>query len=98
MLRLCSPCVGLGLVATFGSPALALPPPDEVPEEVLRTEVIVEARSPLTGEPMSPADYATLQEQLRDPNTDSTLNADLVNLVRLLQLRRIFKPILPFLE
>lgn len=89
---------GLGMVAILGNGALALPPQDDIPEEILRTEVITEARSPLNGEPMSAADYAALQEQLRDPNTEPVVNPDIAQLIQLLQLRRIVRPILPFLR
>lgn len=85
-------------MAILGDRALALPPPDDIPEEILRTEVITEARSPLDGEPLSAADYAALQEQLRDPNTETVVNPDIAELIKLLQLRRLLKPILPFLR
>lgn len=89
---------GLGMITLLGNGALALPPPSDIPEEILRTEIITEARSPLHGEPLSPADYATLQEHLRDPNTEPVVNPDLAQLIQLLQLRRVVKPILPFLR
>ncbi|MBD1875412.1 hypothetical protein H6F75_18165 [Nodosilinea sp. FACHB-131] len=88
----------LGMMAVLGERALALPPPDDIPEEILRTEVITEARSPLDGEPLSAADYAALQEHLRDPNTETVVNPDIAELIKLLQLRRLLKPILPFLR
>ncbi|MGF1517387.1 MAG: hypothetical protein ACFCVB_06235 [Nodosilinea sp.] len=71
---------------------------DDIPEEVLRTEVIIQARSPLDGEPLSAADYAVLQDRLRDPNVEAVVSSDLAQLVQLLQLRRVFRPILPFLR
>ncbi|MEP0904213.1 hypothetical protein NC969_01770 [Leptolyngbya subtilissima ST-M1] len=86
------------MMAVLGERALALPPPDDIPEEILRTEVITEARSPLDGEPLSAADYAALQEHLRDPNTETVVNPDIAELIKLLQLRRLLKPILPFLR
>ncbi len=98
MSRLHLASTGLGIVAILGSPALALPPPHDIPEEVLRTEIITEARSPLTGESISAADYAALQDQLRDPNTEPVVNPDLAQLIQLLQLRRTLRPILPFLR
>lgn len=89
--------IGSGIIATLGKSALALPPPDEIPEEVLRTEIITEARSPINSEPISAADYAALQERLRDPNTDTIVNPDIAQLIQLLEFRRVLKPILPFL-
>ncbi|MBD2110945.1 MULTISPECIES: hypothetical protein [Cyanophyceae] len=88
----------LGTLAVLSDCALALPPPEEIPEEILRTEVITEARSPLDGEPLSAAEYAALQEQLRDPNTEPVVNPDIADLIQLLQLRRLLKPIVPFLR
>ncbi len=89
---------GLGMVTVLGNNALALPPPNDIPEEILRTEIITEAQSPLNGERLSPADYAALEEELRDPNTEPVVNPDIAQLIQLLQLRRIVKPILPFLR
>ncbi len=43
---------------------MALPLPDDLPEEYLRTQIILEARSPLTGEAMTAADYAELLTSL----------------------------------
>ncbi|QQE64538.1 hypothetical protein GFS31_12190 [Leptolyngbya sp. BL0902] len=83
------------MVAT---PALALPPPEDTPEEILRTEIITEARSPLTGEPLSAAAYAILMEQLQDPNRNAQVNEEVAQLIGLLQFRRVVKPILPFIR
>ncbi|HZG39140.1 MAG TPA: hypothetical protein VEZ50_10720 [Nodosilinea sp.] len=89
--------VSSGMAAALGSPSLALPPPEEIPEEILRTEVITEARSPLNGEPISAADYAVLQERWRDPNVEVVVNPEIADLIQLLRFRRVLKPILPFL-
>ncbi|NJL49046.1 MAG: hypothetical protein HC929_18275 [Leptolyngbyaceae cyanobacterium SM2_5_2] len=97
------PARWLGLLGSGGLvlgawPALALPPPDEVPEEILRTEIITEARSPLNGEPLSAEDYAILQEQLSSLNRDPQVNPELARLIFLLELRRVVRPILPFIR
>lgn len=91
----------LGLLAiaglTFCSPnAAALPPPEETPEEVLRTRIILEARSPLTGEPLTAAEYAQLQAELQQ-NPNPLVSQELRHLIYLLQLRRVLRPIIPFL-
>ena len=82
----------------FAAPALALPPPEDTPEEVLRTEIITEARSPLTGEPLSADEYAVLMEQLQDPNRNPQVSPEVASLIGLLQFRRVFKPLLPFIR
>jgi hypothetical protein len=70
--------------------------PEEIPEEVLRTEVIVEARSPLDGEPLSAAEYAQLMEQLEDGSGPPEVSPQLRETVFLLQLRQLIKTLIPF--
>ncbi|MBM0740564.1 hypothetical protein JOY44_02850 [Phormidium sp. CLA17] len=78
--------------------ALALPPAGDTPEEVLRTEIILDARSPIDGQPMTPAAYAELQNQLNASiEPPAELSDKLVNTVRLLKLRRFIKKYLPFI-
>ncbi|MDA0267117.1 MAG: hypothetical protein O3A14_09165 [Cyanobacteria bacterium] len=78
------------------SSAQALPPPEDIPEEILRTEMITEGRSPLTGEALTAAEYAQLQEQLQ--TTDVQLVPEnLQQLIFLLQIRRLLKPLVPIL-
>lgn len=88
---------GLGRTALPALAEIQLPPAEEIPEEILRTEIITEARSPINGEPMSPAAYAELQAQLEVRQTTPTIRSDLRQLILLLQIRRGLKPILPFL-
>ncbi|MBE9065977.1 hypothetical protein IQ260_04855 [Leptolyngbya cf. ectocarpi LEGE 11479] len=76
---------------------IVLPPVDDVPEEILRTEIIFDARSPLDGAPLSAADYAQLQAELADSQITRTLSFELRFNVFLLQARRSLKPIIPFL-
>ena len=80
-------------------PAWGLPPPEDTPEEVLRTEIITEARSPLDGKPLTAAEYAELKAQLegRQP-PDPQVNPKLRELIFLLQLRHQIRQILPFID
>ncbi|MEO0538248.1 MAG: hypothetical protein AAF215_30855 [Cyanobacteria bacterium P01_A01_bin.123] len=91
------PVLGLSVLL---SPTLAwaLPPENEVPEEVLRTEIITDARSPLDGQPLTAAEYAALQETLQGPS-DSRLavSDDTRQLIFLLQLRRGARTLIPFI-
>ena len=87
-------------IVLMGTPAVAqvqLPPPEDIPEEILRTEIIFEARSPMDGEPLTPAEYATLQAELQAPSETPPISSDIRYLVFLLQARRAVRPILPFL-
>ncbi|NET51390.1 MAG: hypothetical protein F6K09_22505, partial [Merismopedia sp. SIO2A8] len=58
-------------------PALSLPQPEDLPEEVLRTEIITEARSPIDGKPLTAAEYAQLQAQLAQRSTTPDLDPDI---------------------
>lgn len=84
----------IALSALSPLPGFALPPPEDPPEEVLRTEIITDARSPLTGEPLTAAEYAALQEQLQTRD-DHLLPSDLRELIFLLQLRRVLQLVAP---
>lgn len=76
---------------------VALPPPEEVPEELLRTEMILPARSPIDGKPMSPAEYAQLTERLQENTaTRNRVNPDVEHTVFMLRLLRLFRTITPF--
>lgn len=85
-------------VESWAGIALALPPVMDTPEEVLRTEIILDARSPIDGQPMTPADYAELQNQLNTSvEQPIELSDKLVNTVKLLKLRKFVKKFLPFI-
>lgn len=87
------PCLFL----TSGLPVLALPPAGETPEEVLRTEIITEARSPIDGKPLTAAEYAQLQAQLQDRKVTPPLNPKLKQNISLLRLRKVIRTVFPFL-
>ena len=70
---------------------------EEIPEEILRTEIITGARSPLTGEPLSADEYARLQDELKAPAGGNIAGNDIRYLIFLLQVRRAIKPIVPFI-
>ncbi len=69
----------------------------DVPEEILRTEIITGARSPITGEALNAAEYAELQAELEASAGTALVNEDIRYLIFLLQLRRAVRPIIPFL-
>lgn len=82
------------------SPAVSpivLPPPDDLPEEVLRLEIITEVRSPIDGKPMSAADYAEWQaQQQENPHPELSLPTDVRQGILLLQIRRALRSLWPF--
>lgn len=78
-------------------PALALPPASDIPEEVLRTEIILEARSPVDGKPLTAAQYAQLQGFLQTRRTPPQLNTKVRDTIFLLRLRQTLRTFFPFL-
>ncbi len=77
---------------------LALPPPDDLPEEVLRSEIILDARSPIDGKPMTASEYAELQTQLQTPpSTPPELTPRVQKTLNLLRTRKFLKTFFPFL-
>ena len=86
-----------GILLATNKKSLALPPPDDIPEEVLRTEIILEARSPIDGRPLTPSEYAQLQEEKAKSPYSPQLNSKIRTIVFLLEIRRFVKTVLPFL-
>lgn len=86
------------LVLISGTAAWALPPAQDTPEEVLRTEIILDARSPIDGKPMDPAKYAALQAEQQAPyNPPAPLAPKVRSTVTLLKARKFIKTYLPFI-
>jgi hypothetical protein len=80
-------------------PLAALPAPEETPEEILRSEIITEARSPVDGKPLTAAEYAALQAELQvaapsRPEVPRPVERSL-NLLRLRQFIKTFFPFIP---
>ncbi|MBE9209791.1 hypothetical protein IQ244_25520 [Nostoc sp. LEGE 06077] len=85
------------LISHWGAAVMALPPPDDIPEEILRTEIIIDARSPIDGKPISAAEYAELQAQLQKVPPPE-LNTKLRQTVFLLRIRKTLLQLFPFLD
>lgn len=78
-------------------PAQALPPPEDKPEEVQRTEIITDARSPVDGKPLTATEYAQIQAELRaERPTPNRLNPSIRRIITLIRLRQGIRSILPF--
>lgn len=95
--KLLSVLVGISLgMFLFGKSALrALPPPEDVPEEVMRTQIILEARSPIDGQLLNAAEYAELQAQLAQSPYPPPLDSEVKQLIFLLQLLHALRTFTP---
>lgn len=87
----------VGLSGSIGKAVMALPPIDDIPEEILRTEIILEARSPIDGKKLTAAEYAQLQTEMQT-NPPPRLNPKIRDQIFLLQLRKVLLQIFPFLK
>ncbi|MBW4441468.1 MAG: hypothetical protein KME10_09595 [Plectolyngbya sp. WJT66-NPBG17] len=94
-----SPLLAL-LVLASATPAVALPPSEDQPEEVSRTEIITEARSPIDNAPLTAAEYAELQAEIQQGqpvNPRDQVSPELRRKIGLLRLRRFIKRVFPFI-
>jgi hypothetical protein len=57
-------------IASTALPARALPPATDLPEEFLRNQIILEARSPLDGEVITAGEYADYVAKLERETAD----------------------------
>lgn len=76
--------------------AVALPEPEDIPEEVLRAEIITAARSPLDNQPLTPAEYALLEEQLATSIYPPQINPKIRQLIALRRLQKLIQIFIPF--
>lgn len=91
--------IGLSILCglTLGNvqPAFSLPPAEDVPEEILRTEIFTEARSPVDGKPLTAAEYAELKAQL-ETAPRPRLSSEVRHIIFQLRVRRLIRTIIPF--
>ena len=79
------------------NPCLALPPENELSEEILRSEIILEGRSPIDGKALSAAQYEQLQAELAQTPFSPQIDSNIRQLIFLLQIRKLIKTIIPFI-
>lgn len=80
----------------IASPSYTLPPPEDIPEEILRTEIILEGRSPIDGKPLTASEYAELQAQIAESPFPPKLNSQVREIIFLLGIRKFIKSVTPF--
>lgn len=86
----------LGFSFLTGDISRALPPPEDIPEEILRREIITEARSPIDGKPVTAAEYAEIKAELAESRFPPQLDPELRHLIFLLRIRKMLRTITPF--
>ncbi|BAQ62345.1 hypothetical protein GM3708_2751 [Geminocystis sp. NIES-3708] len=73
----------------------ALPPKNDTPEEILATEIIIEARSPIDNKPLTVEEYALLQEKIVTNPFPPNINSELRQKIFLLQILKMIRTISP---
>jgi hypothetical protein len=66
---------GLGFIAFTASPGFSLPPANDLPEEYLRAQIILEARSPQDGDVIAAGAYADLMANIEKEEADRLARA-----------------------
>jgi hypothetical protein len=73
---------------------------EDIPEEVLRSQIYTEARSPLDGKLLSAAEYIELEEQLNETIANIPprllVSEKMQQLIDLLKLRKLIRQVIPF--
>jgi hypothetical protein len=92
ILLILTSCSVLSQIAIAGN----LPPANDIPEEILRAEIIVEARSPVDGKPLSASEFAELivrveQQLARDDGAATIKTSPFKNVLVLLRLRSFLR-------
>ena len=87
----------VGLTGHSGRAAMVLSPQEDIPEEILRTEIILAARSPIDGKLLTPAEYSELQTQMQT-SPPPRLSSSIRDQIFLLQLRKTLLQLFPFLS
>ncbi|MFS8857139.1 hypothetical protein NW851_02635 [Synechococcus sp. H55.7] len=78
-------------------PALALPPAFELPEEVLRAQPDLQARSPVDNQPLTAGEALQLQAALGARPETGSVSPEVERLIFLLRLRKGLRDLFPFL-
>lgn len=73
----------------------ALPPPEDIPEEVLATEIIIEAKSPEDNQPLTPEEYALLKEEMANSRFPPQIDSELRHKIFLLRILKLIRSIVP---
>lgn len=85
------------LSSNWGNLVMAFPPVEDTPEEILRTEIIIDARSPIDGSPLTAAEYAQLQERLQT-SPPRKLDPTIRQNIFLIRIRSVLLQLFPFLN
>lgn len=88
--------LSLGLLVMINNFSVgALPPPEDIPEEVLATEILMEAKSPEDNQPLTPQEYALLKEERGNSRFPAEVDSKLRHNIFLLRILKLMRSIVP---
>jgi hypothetical protein len=87
-------CVSIGNPRVQAAELPAIEP--DLPEEVLRSEILLDGRSPFDGKRLTATEYAELQQEIEQANAvEPQLASQIRRLVGLIKFRKFIKQVLP---
>jgi hypothetical protein len=86
----------INLVLVHLTPSSLSSESEDIPEEILRTEIILEGRSPLDNQPLSAQEYAEMEAKNQQSPYPPTINSDLQQAIFWLQLLKMIRTLKPF--
>ncbi len=87
-------CVSIGNPRVQAAELPAIEP--DLPEEVLRSEILLDGRSPFDGKRLTATEYAELRQEIEQANeVEPQLAPQIRRLVGLIKLRKFIKQVLP---
>ena len=89
--------VGLLLTGMENRRGFSLPSPRDIPEEMLRNEIITEGRSEVNGKILNSLEYSEIHENMLKSPYHYEVNSKLRHLVFLLKIRKMLKTFVPVL-
>lgn len=87
-------CVSIGNPGVQAAELPAIEP--DLPEEVLRSEILLDGRSPFDGKRLTATEYAELRQEIEQANAvEPQLASQIRRLVGLIKFRKFIKQVLP---
>ncbi len=87
-------CVSVGNTGVQAAELPAIEP--DLPEEVLRSEILLDGRSPFDGKRLTATEYAELRQEIEQANAvEPELAPQIRRLVGLIKFRKFIKQVLP---
>jgi len=87
-------CVSMGNTGVQAAESPAIEP--DLPEEVLRSEILLDGRSPFDGRRLAATEYAELQQEIEQAiSVEPQVASKIRRLIGLIKFRKFIKRVLP---